>query len=137
PGLAAAGAVELRITREADGADLRGSPVTLAAGGVDAAAEGGFGGLLGRVAESADEDRALAFLTRETERLLARRAARDGDRAGRDAYRRHRRRWGAAAPAGAAAPDAPRLRALVIDERVPDPTRDAGSVALLSHMQAL
>ena len=41
-------------------------------------------------------------------------------------------RLGAAPPA-----QAPRRRALVIDESIPDPGRDAGSSALLSHMRSL
>jgi glycosyltransferase involved in cell wall biosynthesis len=44
-------------------------------------------------------------------------------------------RW-SAAPAAAVEPD-PRPRALFIDERVPDPNRDAGSNAAISHMRAL
>jgi glycosyltransferase involved in cell wall biosynthesis len=41
-------------------------------------------------------------------------------------------RFGAAAPA----PE-PRRRALILDESIPDPGRDAGSSALLSHMRSL
>ncbi len=43
-------------------------------------------------------------------------------------------RWGAAR---AVPPDRQRRRALVIDESIPDPDRDAGSSAILSHMVAL
>jgi glycosyltransferase involved in cell wall biosynthesis len=48
-------------------------------------------------------------------------------------------RWGAAGP-GTVPPTLPPRRAkqaLVIDDGVPDPARDAGSAALVSHMQAL
>src|SRR5206468_1233819 len=44
-------------------------------------------------------------------------------------------RWSIGAPAEAE-PD-PRPRALFLDERVPDPDRDAGSNAAISHMRAL
>jgi glycosyltransferase involved in cell wall biosynthesis len=44
-------------------------------------------------------------------------------------------RW-AAVPASMVEPD-PRPRALFIDERVPDPNRDAGSNAAISHMRSL
>jgi hypothetical protein len=47
-------------------------------------------------------------------------------------------RWQTVLPAAAAPGEAKRpQRALIIDERLPDPTRDAASVALLSHAEAL
>jgi autotransporter passenger strand-loop-strand repeat protein len=124
---------EIRIRREADGAELPGSPVLLpAAAAFDAAVEAPLTGLFARIDSAADEARALEFLAAETDRLLARRASREGDLAAREARRRYRRRRGADPPTG----DGP-CRALVIDDRVPRPGRDAGSLAILSHMRAL
>jgi glycosyltransferase involved in cell wall biosynthesis len=108
--------VELIIRRESDGAALPGSPIVLPP--IDAA----------------DEADALARLLRETEALLARRAARNGGHAEREALNRHRRRWGprTAEPLPGVGPSV-----LVIDLRAPDPSRDGASLAILSHMRAL
>jgi autotransporter-associated beta strand protein len=89
--------VQIRVLREADGAELPGSPFDLAA------------------VSEADEAEALKRLLDETQALLARRAAR----------------------AVGAAREASGLRALVIDLQTPDPARDGGSAAILSHMRAL
>jgi glycosyltransferase involved in cell wall biosynthesis len=89
--------VQIRVLREADGAELPGSPFDLAA------------------VSEAEEAEALKRLLDETQALLARRAA---------------RAVGAAREAGG-------LRALVIDLQTPDPARDGGSAAILSHMRAL
>ncbi|HWB49415.1 MAG TPA: Hint domain-containing protein [Stellaceae bacterium] len=125
---------EVSVTREADGAELFGSPIVLpASGGFDAAAVELLAGLLAGVGPGEEEERALAALVQQTDRLLARRAARESGRAEREAHRLHCRRWGDAA----AAPPPAGRRALVIDERVPSAGRDAGSVAILSHIRAL
>ena len=137
-GLSALEPQVISVVREADGAELPGSPMILpAAGGFDAGLEASLGGLFARIGADDEEERALEFLARETDRLLARRAEREGGRAQREAHQLHRRRWGWSAPEGMAAPAAPGLRALVIDDRVPCATRDAGSVAILSHARAL
>ena len=124
-------AQDIRVFRAADGAELPGSPVTLpAASRFDAEVEASLAAAFAQFGEAADEDRALAFLTAEAERLRARRAERDSGRTQRDALRRHTRRGGSVAEEG-------RKRALVIDDMVPCASRDAGSVAILSHMRAL
>ncbi|MFI4949396.1 MAG: Hint domain-containing protein, partial [Alphaproteobacteria bacterium] len=129
---------EIRVEREADGAELPGSPLTLpAAHGFDAGIEDHLASIVASAAAGAAEDRALAFLTRETDRLLARRAERHGGAAEREAHRLFRRRWGRPEASGARPHEAPRLRALVVNATVPDATRDGGSVALLSHARAL
>jgi O-antigen biosynthesis protein len=46
-------------------------------------------------------------------------------------------RWGHAAPAKGAAPGGATLRAIALDQGVPDPSRDAGSNAILSHLESL
>jgi glycosyltransferase involved in cell wall biosynthesis len=96
-GLASDETVQIRVLREADGAELPGSPFDLAA------------------VSEADEAEALKHLVEETQALLARRVAR----------------------ALGEARDSSGLRALVIDLQTPDPTRDGGSAAILSHMRAL
>jgi glycosyltransferase involved in cell wall biosynthesis len=134
---------QIQVQREADGAELPGSPLTRpAANRFDAAIEESFAGILAGAAAGAAEDRALAFLTQQTDRLLARRAARHGGRAEREAHRLFRRRWGrqvenGAAEHGSEPSTAPHRRALVVDLQVPSGARDAGSVAILSHVRAL
>jgi glycosyltransferase involved in cell wall biosynthesis len=79
------------------------------------------------------------LLAGHQERILARRADRTAGRAEREAARLFQRRWGGGTPEDAApitiADDRPRT--LVIDERLPCASRDAGSVAILSHIRAL
>ena len=137
-GLSGLQAWEIRVEREADGAELPGSPITLpAANEFDAGIEEDFAGILANAAAGAAEDRALAFLTRQTDRLLTRRAERHGGPAEREAHRLFRRRWGPQGENGSEPFRPPHLRALVVDLQVPCATRDAGSVAILSHVRAL
>ena len=128
----------IRVRREADGTELTGSPYVLPAQTAgDCDLDGLLADILHRADGSANEDQALALLTRQTEALLARRAQRTSGRVEREALRLFQRRWGRE-PAGAevttgiAGP-----RALVIDQHVPRASRDAGSGALLSHVRAL
>jgi hypothetical protein len=137
-GLSALQAWRIEVQREADGAELPGSPLTLpAANGFDAAIEQNFAGILAAAAAGADEDRALSFLTQQTDQLLARRARRHGGQAEREAHHLFRRRWGPQAQNAVESFTAPHLRALIVDSSAPDATRDAGSVAILSHARAL
>ncbi|MGC8477924.1 MAG: Hint domain-containing protein [Acetobacteraceae bacterium] len=105
---------EISLHRASDGAPLPGGPILLppradfAAGRAALARVAATGAAL--AASGAEIDAILDDLAQAAETLRARRARLPGD--GR-----------------------PRL--LVIDDRVPDPARDAGSVALLSHMAAL
>jgi glycosyltransferase involved in cell wall biosynthesis len=138
--LSALEAQTIRVTREADGAEMPGSPVLLPrATGFTPVVEAALADiLLHATAQSdADEARAIAFLARQTDTLLTRRAERRSGRAEREARRLFRRRWGFEAPTGDAAADVCGLRALVIDDHVPTADQDAGSVAILSHMRAL
>jgi glycosyltransferase involved in cell wall biosynthesis len=126
---------EIRVLREADGAELPGSPRILPVASSFAAVERAVTQVLERVAPE-DEVEALALLTREADRILTRRAEREAGRAEREAQQMFRRRWGQ----DQVNPDEPKkagLRALVIDLRAPDPARDAGSVAILSHIRGL
>jgi glycosyltransferase involved in cell wall biosynthesis len=137
-GLAADVRHEIAVCREADSAALPDSPLTLpAATGFDAALERNLADLLASLAAGADEDRALDFLMQQADRLLARRAKRHSGWAEREAHRLFRRRWGGQRETEPQTSGAPRLRALVVDSSIPCATRDAGSVAILSHLRGL
>jgi glycosyltransferase involved in cell wall biosynthesis len=132
---------QVHVRRLADGAELTGSPVILpAATAFDADAERSFAALLADLDADTGEDRALAFLVQQSDLLISRRADRDSSRAARQAQSLYRRRWGKLAiedPMAARFAAAPAARALVIDDNVPAADRDAGSVAILSHIRAL
>jgi glycosyltransferase involved in cell wall biosynthesis len=139
-GLSRTEAQVIGVRREADGQEIPGSPWVLpAATGYGPDFEDVLADVLAKVSSPADEDAALTLLTRQTELLLARRAERTGGKAEREAQRLFQRRWGRApdqAEAAASFEDTG-PRALVIDERTPCARRDAGSVAILSHIRAL
>jgi len=132
---------EVQLKREVDGRDLPGSPFILEpAGTLDAETEAGLAGLLADIDTDEGERRALAFLAEQTEQLLARRAERDSGRLARQAQAEFRRRWAGSTQDAAdmtPVPEAPRPRVLFVDEYVPFAGRDAGSVAILSHMRAV
>jgi glycosyltransferase involved in cell wall biosynthesis len=69
----------------------------------------------------------------QAEKLRQQHAEADGQRAERQAFRQVHRRSG---PAAISITD-PGRRALVVDARMPNSARDAGSRAILSHMRAL
>jgi glycosyltransferase involved in cell wall biosynthesis len=124
----------LRIRRLSDGAELPGSPATIAREEMPAAAARQTIALALNAAAAtagpAELDALIGFLAGEAARLLLQREAPlPAPQTAMVA------RW-TAAPAAAVEPD-PRPRALFIDERVPDPDRDAGSNAAISHMRAL
>ncbi len=124
----------LEVRRESDGAPLPGAPAVIeAANSFDAALEGAVTRAVAGL-DGADGDRVLSFLLAQTERLLQDRARDESGLARRDALRQFRRRWGRDAAAAEAPPSA---RALVIDGRLPEAARDAGSDAVLSHAAGL
>ncbi len=126
----------IAVRRESDGAHLDGSPVSLQpAARFDAAFQAECAALLSDITTDADVTERLAFLAAQAEALLARRAARRSRRSERIALRQIKWRWVPGAPNRASEKLPP--RALVIDEEVPAPTRDAGSNAILSHMRSL
>ena len=99
----------LAVRRALDGEILNGGPIDLSA---DPLADGAFAldGVVQRLLDAGDSDRQAALL-----RMLVGRLA-------------------GMAPSARPASSG---RALFVDEAVPDPNRDAGSSALLSHMRAL
>jgi glycosyltransferase involved in cell wall biosynthesis len=127
----------IEIKREADGADLPGTPMVIeAADRFDAALEHAIAGAVAAVGADAAQDRALAFLLAQADQLLQQRADAAANRSHRWAHEQFRRRW-APQLLGARAADEAGRRALVVDERVPAADRDAGSHAILSHIRAL
>jgi glycosyltransferase involved in cell wall biosynthesis len=127
----------LHVRREADGAELPGSPAVIeAAGGFDAGLRRAIANAVTAIGPDDDRDDALRFILEQADRLLQQRADAESRRIQRLAHRRLTGNWGRPAPDAPLAAE-PGLRALVIDERVPRTGRDAGSQALLSHMRAL
>lgn len=131
----------VQITREVDDAKLLGGlHHLLPATSFDIAVENSLAGLLGNFVSAPAEARALAFLVKQTDLLLARHADRQASRSARQAQALLRRRWkGLDNSEQISVSVFPALapRALIIDDRIPKAGRDAGSVAILSHMRAL
>jgi hypothetical protein len=125
----------IAVRRESDGAELGRSPVVLEpAQSFDAALRNHCADLLAGTSDPVQINEALTFLAEQTEELLQRRARLHSRHAEREALRHIKWRWteGENKPAPPLPP-----RALVIDEDVPALARDAGSNAILSHMQSL
>ena len=119
-----------RLVREEDGEPLPGSPVAIPARAqFDGEVQDYLAAMLGDVAEDDELLARAGFLAQQADRLLQLRA----DRRVAPNLRHFRARWSGRE---AAAPS-PGPRALVIDDRLPATRRDAGSLALLSHMKAL
>ncbi len=83
-----------------------------------------------------DFDQRMAFLAEQTEKLKNAYSRKRSGLAEREARRRLQWQEVAGAPERQSAPEA-QPAALVIDERLPDPNRDAGSKAIVSHMLSL
>ena len=128
------------VVREEDGCHVPGSPTTVSRlGPIEQALQDA----LPPAAEEAELRATAAVLARQAGGvldLLAQRRLRSGERA---AFRAWQDRWRRAGRDEAEAvetgemPPCPQRRALVVDERLPVPGRDAGSNALLSHAAAL
>jgi hypothetical protein len=131
----------IAILREVDGAPLPGSPILLdPLGDIDPNLERGLTKAVGNVIDECSENRLLNLLARQTDALLQRRANRETLGIATTALTQFRQRWGerlSTIDGPDPVPPTPAKRALMIDDRVADPARDAGSVAALSHMQAL
>jgi glycosyltransferase involved in cell wall biosynthesis len=124
----------IHVQHEEDGRELPGSPVVIdASHGFDEVLETAVARAVETLAVARDQDRALLFFASQTERLLQKRGEIDAQRHARLAHREFRRGTSATARLF----PHPGLRALVIDEVLPNTARDAGSQAIVSHMQAL
>ena len=108
----------MHVRGELDGQDMPGSPFRIpAATQWNTDAEAGVAALLLAHATDGELEARIDFLTLQRQRLTELRAV--------------------ARPTRLTALDARQPRALVIDECLPDPRRDGGSSALVSHMQSL
>lgn len=113
--------------------ELLGSPVAIEpANAFDGTLEKVVADAVGGLGAAPERSRVLSFLLSEADRVRQQMADEEAGRGSRDRARRERRLQGPQAESAA-----PMRRALVIDERTPSADRDAGSQALLSHMQAL
>lgn len=139
-GLSALARHIVHAVSEADCTALSNSPKLIEpAAAFDTAAEASITALLDGAATEADIARRIEFLAGRIEHL----AQRLSDQRSRQAWRqycqsrfRSRQDDSTASPASDTG-EAPPRRALVVDNHVPDGGRDAGSVAILSHMGAL
>ena len=119
------------LLREADGQPVPGSPVTIPARAqFDSEVQDYLAAMLPDAATDDDLLARASFLAQQADRLLQLRA----DRRAGLSLGHFRARWSGR---DTAAPTAPPPRALVIDDRMPALDRDAGSSALVSHMQSL
>lgn len=124
----------IRIRHADDGREIPGSPFVIErSDSFDSALEEAVIKAIDTLVPGDDEDRVLSFLMSQTERLLLRHGHIEGKLAARLGYRQDRRARGR----GHSTFVDPGPRALVIDDHVPDVTRDAGSQAIMSHMRAL
>jgi glycosyltransferase involved in cell wall biosynthesis len=138
-GLSPYRAHEISVCRAEDGAELPGSPILVPAQADPAdmpVAEMIGGAIEAAIATASDAeiDLLIRHLADRVHQLqTARKQAIPAPMVPLEAA--WQRRW-TEAPMVPPAPD-PRPRALFLDEAVPDPNRDAGSSAVLSHMRAL
>ncbi len=133
----------IRLRSEVDGEEFPPSPLILEPSrSFDTSLQELVSSILAQCGQEEDIPRKIEFLATELDRLMQRLAEHDSNQAARVQYRRLRERWvrspGAerAFQAAEIAP-APARRILVIDDRFPRADRDAGSNAILSHMQSL
>jgi len=134
----------VRVCRESDGADLAESPVVLEPSRhFDLEAQKVLAEIIGRSGTDEDLGAKIEFLAQQLDALLQQLADRDSLRRERHRFRQLLQRWrrsphdAAGADAAAVIAGRPPRRALVIDDRIPRPDRDAGSLALLSHMESM
>lgn len=99
-------------------------------GAFDPALEDVVSRAVASVSDKGDQDHILSFLLGQVEKLSQARAQADSGQSERDIQGLRKRRG----LASAAVP--PRRRVLMIDSQRPDTGRDAGSHAVMSHMQA-
>ncbi len=128
----------IEVRREEDGLFVPGSPKVVEASlAFDKAAADHFARILSAAETDEEFEPRLAFLLDQTEKLRARYSRRSSGLAARERRRRLARQGPAEISANMPAPGASRPLALVIDDRLPDLARDAGSKAIVSHIQSL
>jgi len=132
----------IRVRRESDGADVPGSPKTITPPLIfDASVMRTLSEALGKYRSDDEIERKIDFFVEETVKLMQGLADRDSGRARRRRDEDYLRCWRWRLTSGEAEADMHRprsgRRALVIDDTTPKRTRDAGSTAIISHMQSL
>jgi glycosyltransferase involved in cell wall biosynthesis len=129
----------VRVCREADGADLAGSPALLEpAQPSDRLAHEGLADIDLAALSDAALTRGIELTAEHLDRAAQQLADRQSGRAARSEHRLLLERWrrrGASGDMPVAA--MPPRRALIIDDRLPQPRRDAGSAVILSHIRSL
>ena len=126
----------IQVCRAHDGVELQGSPMVIeAADSFDVDLAQTVTRIVDGLTVGQDCEKVLSFLLSQAERLRQRQADEASGREASERRRRLIRRFGESA----AQTDDRRSvqRALIIDERLPDAARDAGSCAILSHMRGL
>jgi glycosyltransferase involved in cell wall biosynthesis len=125
----------VRISREDDKTEMPGSPVIIPPTlNFDVEMQDHLATMLGDAETDEELTERATFLAQQADRLLQMRSDRQSNRPDRTGHRHFRSRW--SGRGAAAEPERP-PRALVIDDTTPDPDRDAGSQAVISHMRSL
>lgn len=129
----------IAVRREEDGLHLPGSPKTIEpAAAFDEEVQARFAEMIGQAGSDEARETWLAFLLDQTNALRQLHADRRSGVA--DAAMRRRLGWREPDPLSPdpVVPDRPKAQAaLVIGDRMPDPGRETGSHAILSHMRSL
>jgi glycosyltransferase involved in cell wall biosynthesis len=134
-GLSALARQVIQVVGESDSCEITGSPVVLSPGtGFDEPLKNAIAAAVDGLVTEQQREEALKFLSIQSEQLIQRSADDSSMTHVRLARQQLERRWGKTF-VGEQGEKA--RRALVVDDYVPDVSRDAASVALLSHMQAL
>ena len=129
----------VRVCREADGADLAGSPAVLEpAQPSDRIAHQALADIDLAVLSDDALTRGIELTAEHLDRAVQQLADRQSGRAARTEHRVLLERWRRRS-AGANMPvtGMPPRRALIVDDRMPQPRRDAGSAVILSHIRSL
>ncbi|MDI4639962.1 glycosyltransferase family 4 protein [Rhodoblastus acidophilus] len=127
----------VEVRREEDGALLPGSPKVIETPlSFDQAVADELARILAAAETDEDFERRMAFLLDRAEKLKSDYSRKRSGLAEREKRQRWQSQDPAGSPNGHPAPET-RPSALVIDDRLPDLARDAGSKAIVSHMQSL
>jgi hypothetical protein len=129
----------VRVCREADGADLAGSPAVLEPTELsDRPAHDALADIDLAALSDAALARGIELTAEHLDRAAQLLADRHSGRAARSEHRLLLERWRRRGASGdMPVAGMPPRRALIIDDRLPQPQRDAGSAVILSHIRSL
>jgi glycosyltransferase involved in cell wall biosynthesis len=140
-GLSPAKSYLIGVLREVDGAVLPGAPVLLEGlGGADTGLEGRLVSAVRATIDQPGETRLLELLAARMDDVLQCRAERERQGSAQATLQAFREKWAEHLVFNddpVRSDEKPIKRALLVDDLVADPSRDAGSLAALSHMQAM